>query len=55
MTDSTEVNGRAKVCEQSEHRATPGQEANRPKNDKMLIWQIVIRQIVGDKLGVGKS
>ena len=27
MTDSTEVNGRAKVCDRREHRATPGREA----------------------------
>ena len=27
MTDSRKVNGRAKVCNRREHRATPGREA----------------------------
>ena len=58
MTNNRTIEGRAKVCEWSEHRATPGREAGvvgkSLKNDKMPIWQIVIWQIVSDKLFVGK-
>ena len=47
MTDSTEVNGRAKVCKRSEHRVTPGREAGVipsrqivQKNDKMQFGKL---------------
>ena len=52
MTDSTEVNGRPKVCDQREHRATPGWSPASFRHivtflcDLSKIWTIVIRHIV---------
>ena len=59
MTNSTEEKDEQRCASKaSTDRPRPrGRRclADRPKNNKMPIWQIVIQQIVGDKSHVGKS